>query len=147
MPPKEAERIIWAYHDVLQRLPADRLSHPISALPCSLARIRWAFFVHLQELVQRKALTQRHGDELKNIYSLLGTFFNDNQVQRFESLDARARDPDHPLADKDQAVHDLLWEGFWKNRYATANQNELHSFISECLGEWDQCDAPLDSLL
>lgn len=64
MTPKEAEKIINQYGAAFFKGPADSLRRPISSLPCSKARVKHAFFVFVESLIEQHALTQELGERV-----------------------------------------------------------------------------------
>ena len=105
---------------------------PQSSLPCSRARIRFAYFVHLESLINHARLTQRLGQQLVTAYASLSSFVEDehakeiNRVVRFvreEKLNLEALENRRYAA----VVGDL-------SRFAGSVDaiQELATFIGEC---------------
>ena len=113
MTPLEAEKIINSYGGTIasEKVVARRKS----SLPCSKARIKYAFFVYIEELIMRHNLEQQLGIQLVNAYSLLSSFIDDTEVDEINSSNGELK--------VEFAQKTILNKGL---------REELENFIEEC---------------
>lgn len=97
MTPEEAEQIVRDYGGAVASLKEGDAVLSTSALPYSKPRIRYAFYMYIEELVKINALDQSHVDALVQTYAMLNTRFQDdadkiNQLHKQYAKDEKARE-------------------------------------------------------
>jgi hypothetical protein len=78
MTPEDAESIVQEYGGAVASLKAGDAVLPNSVLSYSKTRIRYAFYMYIEELIKIGALGQNHADALVQTYALLNTRFQEN---------------------------------------------------------------------
>lgn len=86
MSPKQAESIVNQYGAALARGTDGGIARKLSWLPCSVCKIRLAFFVYIKELISLGILTQKIGEELKGTYHALNQFIADAHAETINDI-------------------------------------------------------------
>lgn len=128
MTPEEAERIVNLYGKAIAK---GGLARYKSLLPCSKARIMYAYYVYLEALISQGILTQELGENLVSTYALLPAFIDDveakeiNNIMEMRKNGLNLNDPQNRYyVDK---MGDLT--RFMPNM---DYMNEINDFIEEC---------------
>ncbi len=126
MTKKEAEQIINQYSAVFNRGPSIR--RPASWLPCSKARVKYAFFVWVETLIEQRALTQDLGEKIVISYGLLSTFVDDGEAEEVNELSKLSQRNELDWTSEEATLlKNALVVG------ATGSlSDEINDFIAEC---------------
>lgn len=125
MTPEEAERIIQDYGGVVASLKEGEAVLPNRILPYSKTRIKYAFYMYIEELVKMGAFEQNHADALVQTYALL--------YSRFQDEAAKINELHKKYATDDKAREELdKYGGFTVGLPDVAAMEELADYIEEC---------------
>ena len=138
MTPHQAESIINQYGAALARGTDGGIARKLSWLPCSVCKIRLAFFVYVNELISCGILTQKIGEELKGTYHALNQFMADADADTINDIHHKVG-AGVSLTESDDKI---LWQ-FMSRMSNTDNLFEFNSYINECYGQRDNQDAIL----
>lgn len=106
-----------------------------SSLPCSKAKIRYAFYVHIKSIVEEAgALPKNLGSTLVNTYSMLDAFMDDEEANRLNSrydalkkLDLKEPDEKREFEDIGSRIFKAIRNGDYFD--------EINEYIGECYEE------------
>ncbi len=136
MTPHEAERIINEYGAALALGTNGGVARKLSWLPCSVCKIRHAFFVYLNELISNGQLRQDVGDQLKNAYASLNHFIADADAETINEIHSETKYAGDSIAeDKRQLYSKFLGHAFRMDEHF-----EINSYINECFLRRDNQD-------
>jgi hypothetical protein len=137
MNPIEAEQIVKNYGAALAQGSEGEIARKLSWLPCSVCKIRQAFYVYLAELISHKALTQQMGNNLKFTYHGLNSFIADADADKINALHIQAR---QQSSGKKGNFDQKLYDQFLHRKMRMDEMFEINSFINECYGQRDNQD-------
>ncbi len=126
MTPKAAEKIINQYGAVFTR--GAYLRRPLAWLPCSKARVKYAFFVWVETLIEQDALTQDLGEKIDISYGLLSTFVDDGEAERVNELSKLSERNELDWTSEEAT---LLKNALTVEATSTLS-GEINDFIGEC---------------
>lgn len=136
MTPFDAEKIIIAYSAALARGADGGIARKLSWLPCSVCRIRHAFYVYLKELIVRKQLLQEVGDQLKGSYTSLNQFIADEDADTINIIHSKIKFSAGSVSEDERQ----LYFQFTEHAYRSDEQFEINSYINECFSRRDNQD-------
>jgi hypothetical protein len=137
MKQQEAEIIINSYGSVLARGTKGGIARKLSWLPCSIGKMRLAFYVYLKELIARNALTQTLGGQLKNAYQGLNHFIADDDADTINSIHHQIKSKGQETLSESQQE---LYRQFLQRIGRIDDLFEINSYINECFGQRDNQD-------
>jgi hypothetical protein len=139
MTPSEALAIIQGISRTADRYP-NSLARPLSALPCSLGKARYAILLYLEHLILHGSMTQQEGDGFKAIYTLLGTFVADRDIPRFNEI--RNKYKSEAASEQER----YIWRAFTA-RFIKNFPLEINCYINDLYGHRDNEDLWLDYVI
>ena len=118
--PKEAEEIIRAYGAIITSSgERGEFARKKSYLPCSIGRLKHAYFTYIGFLVERRRLTQDVAEALVRCYPMMLLFLADADADEVNS-------GEHP----DRAAQ--LIEVTDRSTPTEAMESEIKEYIAEC---------------
>ena len=121
---KEAEKIINGYGAAIANRVG--MAGRKSDLPCSLGKIKQAYFVYLDALISEGLLTQELGGNLVTCYSMMKIFVDDEEAEEINAI-------------KTEGMEKASWEkkkqyvDFARERMRDGELfDEINEFIAEC---------------
>lgn len=139
MTPSEALAIIQDISRAADKYP-NSLARPLSVLPCSLGKARYAIFLYLEHLILQRSMTQQEGESIKAIYTLLGTFVADRDIAHFNEI--RNKYKSKAASEQERYV--------WRAFTARLSKNfplEINSYVNDLYGHRDNEDLWLDYVI
>jgi hypothetical protein len=136
--PREAELIINQYGAALARCTDGGIARKLSWLPCSVCKIRLAFFVYIRELIESGILTQKIGEELKGTYQALNQFLADSDADIINDFNHKVG----AGISLTESENELFCQ-FMRRMSNNDNYCEFNSYINECFGQRDYQDVIL----
>lgn len=126
-----AEQLISAYGKVLAQAAPPNLFMPKSRLPCSTARLKFAMYRYIIELVRLSKLSKDNIEMLVVAYSHLSFFVTDERMAEvLNRITSQKNDPTpeyHKLARENKdLIHSLAL-------HKEMLVKEIQEFIQECL--------------
>lgn len=137
MTPVEANTIINKYGSVLANENNRGTAWKLSWLPCSICKIRLAFFVFIEELIADNAFTQELGDQLKLSYHGLNKFIADDDADTINLILSQMKSQGQETLSESQKQ---LLSQFCQRVSQNAYIFELNSYVNECFGKRDNQD-------
>lgn len=137
MTPQQAESIVKSYGAALARGTNDGIARKLSWLPCSVCRIKLAIYIYLDDLIDRRALTQKLGETLKTIYKGLNDFIADDDADVINEIGRQISSSGSKTLSESQQK---LLNQFMDRISRMDEQFEINSYINECLGHRDNQD-------
>jgi hypothetical protein len=129
MTPQQAEKIINQYGTALSK-GAEPIARPISLLPFSKAKVKYAFFVYIEELIKLKKIDKKMHDALIQSYIAIDSFIEDNEAHEINQIAQKAKS--EKLSKEEQE----RFQKFLSQAYTNENiVNEIGDFILELLPE------------
>ncbi|MFZ1323772.1 MAG: hypothetical protein WAQ57_01265 [Candidatus Saccharimonadales bacterium] len=125
MKPEEAERIINDYGGAAASLPDGDAVLPLTALPYSKIRIRYAFYMYIEELIKMGVLEDEHLTAMVQTYALLNSRFQ-KDAEKINKL--------HKQYAKNEQARKQLDEygGLLVGLPSIEEMEELTSYAEEC---------------
>lgn len=128
---KTAEKIISSYGKVLAKAIPPYLFMSKSELPCSVARIKFAIYRYVIELIRINKLNKANIEMLVVAYSHLSFFVTDERMAGLlNKLTEGKDDPDHEyyklLRENKDLIHTLAMQKELLSK-------EIQEYIHECL--------------
>ncbi len=124
---KEAEKIVNKYGKALSVDP-DGIARNKSLLPCSIPRIKYAYFVYLEKLIQDNLLTEELHNVLMTTFIGLSSFIEDSEAEVVNKLLKDSKQ--HTLNQNDE---DTLKKFVLKAYGDTELLSEFSDFVNELL--------------
>lgn len=137
MSPQEAELIINQFGAALASGTDGGIARKISRLPCSIGRIRYAYFVYLEVLASRGALTASVDYALRETYHALSYFIADPDADMINAIHARLKSCDDSALPTDDLE---VYKRFINHTVRNSDILEFNSYLNECLGKRDNQD-------
>jgi len=123
MIPSEASVIIENFHKSIKDLRPEAIVQSSKELPYSYARIKYAHFVYIEELIERVELTEKNLQEMMESYGIINSFFPEDP----EPINIKYRDYLEGL--RNGTITDFRMPNPFGEAEAV---NEIHNFIGEC---------------
>jgi hypothetical protein len=127
---KYAKEIISAYGKLMSEAASNNLFQPKSRLPCSTAKVKFAIYRYINELIRLNGLNQQTAQSLIVAYSHLSFFVEEEMAH---VMNAIARGKNNPTGDHldlvnkhKEMIHMLALQKEYLNR-------EIQEYINECL--------------
>lgn len=126
-----AEKIINNFGKVLSHSVHPYLFQPKSNLPCSVARIKFAIYRYVIELIRLEKLNKETAEMLIVGYSSLSYFLEDQETADQMNRISELKDDPHPdkqlqIKRQKELIHALALQKDFLNA-------EIQEFIRECL--------------
>jgi hypothetical protein len=126
-----AEKIINDFGKVLSKSVHPHLFQPKSNLPCSVARIKFAIYRYVIELIRLGRLNKETAEMLIIGYSSLSYFLADQETADQMNRISELKDDPHPdkqleIKRKKELIHALAL-------YKEILNEEIQEFIRECI--------------
>lgn len=126
-----AEKIINEFGKVLSHSVHPHLFQPKSNLPCSVARIKFAIYRYVIELIRLEKLNKETAEMLIIGYSSLSYFLPDQESADQMNRISELKDDPHPdkqlqIKRQKELIHALLI-------YKDILNAEIQEFIKECI--------------
>ncbi len=126
-----AEKIINDFGKVLSRSVHPHLFQPKSNLPCSVARIKFAIYRYVIELIRLGKLNKETAEMLIIGYSSLSYFLADQDTADQMNRISELKDDPHPdkqlqIKRQKELIHGLALQKEFLNE-------EIQEFIRECI--------------
>ncbi|OGM98129.1 MAG: hypothetical protein A2735_00270 [Candidatus Yanofskybacteria bacterium RIFCSPHIGHO2_01_FULL_41_21] len=133
MTPNEAEKIINNYGAALG-VGTNGTARLISLLPASKAKIRYAFYVYIAELVKNSQLTKEIGNNLVGAYIGLRSFIDDKKADKFNKIHRQIEEEVKTKNNSDIDTEEKKeYMDFIKEVYGImADMAEINDYIREC---------------
>jgi len=133
MNPFDAEKIINSYGSALS-VGTSGIARPESLLPYSKARIKYAYFVYLENIIKQGLLSQEIGDNLVNTYSSLAFFIEDDECDEINNTSKLIKNKTLDYNIPDNKINFDKFKDFTqKYLYLSQEyQKEIYDFILEC---------------
>lgn len=125
MKPEEAEKIVQNYGGAVASLKKGDAVLPLSALPNSKARIKYAFYVYIEELTRLDAMEEDHTFALLQTYALLNTRFQ-KEADKINDLHRQWKSSESARAKLEE------YGGYLVGLPSDDDMYELAEFIDEC---------------
>jgi hypothetical protein len=135
MSPLEAEKIINAYGEALARDVGGGIARKLSWLPCSACRVRYAFYVYLEELILQEQLQQDASSQLQVTYLALNQFIADADADKINDIFSQMRS-----GSRISKENELIYSKFRIHAFSVDGLFEIISFINECHSKRDNRD-------
>src|SRR3989338_4112860 len=87
MTPREAEKIVNLYGGAFTN--ETNIARKKSLLPCSVAKIKQAYFIYIEELIKHNLLTKGVGTTLALTYSMLDAFVDDAEAEKIHEVNKK----------------------------------------------------------
>ena len=133
MTPQTAEKLVNAYGGALA-VGYTGTARPISLLPASKARVRYAFYVYIAELVKRNVLTEDIGNNLVGSYCHIDSFIDNKKAEKFNKIAKQMEDEVEAKAiskidtEEKREYMDFIRDAYGSPRALT----EISDYIREC---------------
>lgn len=128
----EAERIINAYGKVI----AESIGgvHQKSKLPCSVGKIKQAFFTYLVELSKNfGGIPDEIKESLVGAYSMLGSFVDDDEAEALWAIHRQIIDKKMNFNKPEDKERNLHYLRYVRNSVMDGKLfDEINEFIAEC---------------
>lgn len=126
-----AEKIINDFGRVLSNSVHPHLFQPKSNLPCSVARIKFAIYRYVIELIRLEKLNKETAETLIIAYSSLSYFLSDQATADQMNRISEIKDDPHPdkqlqIKRQKELIHALAI-------YKEILNTEIQEFINECI--------------
>jgi len=138
MNPEEANKIIEAYKaSIAKGTEGDTVLRRVSLLPYSKAKIKYAYFVFLENTVQKEG--RLAGDLRNNLaeeYSILNNFVNDEQAKKYAKIyqDWQSKKSDLSRDKKDERLI-KQYIAYIHTLGSDDLLNEINDYITELLAK------------
>lgn len=119
---EEVEQIVKEYQAALKRVQED-LAKPVSLLPCSKARVRYAFLTYLDERSRVKKIEKEEANILMQQYIALDSFIKDEDAEMIN--DASKKTTEGKLSKAEQTKYNKFLLLAYGNEYAIKEVQEL----------------------
>jgi hypothetical protein len=127
MTPFEAEQIVNKYGAALSKGKDGEIARPISLLPCSKSRIRYAYYVYLSEL-NKSCINKNLLDKYLITYSALYSFISDEEAVIVNKTLYKIINNQTLTEEEDE-----LYIGFKNMMYSSGNDlDDINNFMKEC---------------
>lgn len=127
---KKAHEIIADYGKLLAHATPDRIFMAKPLLPCSVARIKFAIFRYILELVRTEKLNKQIAETLIVAYSHLGFFVDENKVEILNRITSKKDNLPADLLEKATEMKELIR---LVNIQKELLSKEIQEFINEAL--------------
>lgn len=131
----EAEKIVNAFRVIVHKTET-LAARPISLLTHSKGKIKYAFFILVENLAKNKQLTQERVNELTSLYARLDPFVDDKKAEEInrigELVKRRALNATDP---KQHALQAQFNEFFTGTTLGFRAWQEIADFMDECFFE------------
>ncbi len=129
MNPQEAEKIINQYGALIANAPKGKIALNVFSLPYSPGKIRYAFFVYVEALINEGLFDDTIKGNLELTYAMLDTKFRENDDEINEAW---------PKYKSDQSARDVINKcgGLSSLVSCPEKMNEFHNFVADCYGNW-----------
>jgi hypothetical protein len=128
---EEAEKIINVYGGLIANMPKGDRVQDVFSLPYSPARIRYAYYVYTEELINRGLFDDDIKQNLESTYALIDSrFIEADDINRLNKA-LRL----YPKDEKAKAYVDKHG-GFTVGLPSTEKMVEYHNFVADCYGSW-----------
>jgi hypothetical protein len=128
MTPFEAEQIVNKYGAALSKGKDDEIARPISLLPCSKSRIRYAYYVYISELIMHKFINSDKKSKLIVTYSTLEHFIPDEEAEKINIIQKKI------LMKQDRSNEESeIYSEYLNNIFCSTDEmSDFELFIKEC---------------
>jgi hypothetical protein len=134
MSPQEAERIVQTFGRIIGDRHKDERVINVFSLPYSPAKIKYAYFLYTETLINRGLFADEIKNSLSITYASLDTIFIEGDVAKLnQTLKLYAKDPDARQYVDEQG-------GLTAFMPSTVAMNEYHNFVADCYGNWASSD-------
>ncbi len=131
----EAEQIVNVYRDITHKTE-NLAARPVSLLAHSKGKIKYAFFVVVEDLVKKQQLTQERVNELTSLYSRLDPFIDDIKAEEINRIGELVKRQALDMSDpKQRALQTQFNEFFTGTTLGFQAVQEIMDFMDECFFE------------
>lgn len=125
---QEAETIVKEYGGALAKGKSGETARPISLLPCSIGRIKFAFFTYLSFLIDSKQLTKEMGNNLIFAFQSLAFFINDDDAESINKTGDKIRHKSKSITENESYFNFVQMVVSRQKEFLS----EINCFINEC---------------
>lgn len=135
MTPLEAEEIINKYSKCIKSLDGTtEIVQPISDLPCSQGKLKFAYFIYGEELIKKKLLPEKVGSYLIESYSWICQQFAEDP----ETINAEHRQYIERIKQGSEIAQNNPRLTLAKN--AVKDSIEYNNFLADCQGNYGKSE-------
>jgi uncharacterized UPF0160 family protein len=129
MNPGEAEKIINDYGRTIASIKKGDHVQDVFALPYSPGKIRYAFFVYTEALIEQGLFTDEIKNNLSTTYAMLNTRFVENPDEINEAMKSYG---------KDEKAREIInkYGGLTAFMPSIEKMTEYHNFVADYHGNW-----------
>lgn len=124
----EAADLLSEYGDVLKVGDAREPARKASTLPASICKIRYAFFVVIENLIKNSLFDNAFKDACIDGYGRLNVFLHDRDADAVNSCFRKMLERGETLTAEESQLHD----NFIKKMYPVEDITNFMSYITEC---------------
>ena len=135
MTPQEAEKIVKAFCASVE-VNDGRLAMRASLLPCSKARIRYAYFVWLETLTKEHLLTEEIRVAFTRTYPILDHVLEDKQAIEINAISEMSSQKEISRDNPEHKVHFDKLSDFILRSYTESSFIEILDYVDECLARY-----------
>lgn len=131
MKPETAERIINEYGATIANIPEGDKVQDVMQLPYSVGRIRYAYYVYTEALIENGSFNDEVKNNLQMTYALLDCRFVEEPDEINEAFKKYT---------KSKEARDFLDSkgGIASFVASIESMNEYHNFVADCFGNWNK---------
>jgi len=134
MTPEQAEKIIDSYVAAILKIKEKNMVQPLSDLPCSPGKIRYAHFVYAESLIREGRLTEEIGGALEHSYGILNSSFVEDADKINEAF-KQYENNDDPKKKKEAGK---IINNYGLSLFSLPEmKTELHNFFVDCSGNYN----------
>ena len=132
---REAEDIVFEYGRAVSNISS--VFKPQSSLPCSKARIRNAYFVFIQALIEEMGtLSKKTGEQLVLTYCMMDAFVPDDRAEQLNSIAGKIKCGELIAARPEEKCQIDEYMSLVVSALRNArDHDEINEFIAECYKE------------
>lgn len=129
MTPAEAEKVINQYGAAIASIEENAIVQDVFSLPYSPAKIRYAYFVYVEALIQQGILTDKIAGDLSQTYAMIDSRFVEEAAEINKAW---------PQYASSEAAREIINKhgGLTALMPSTKKMIEFHNYIADCQGNW-----------
>lgn len=132
MTPREAEKIVNSYGGAIAR--EEGIAKKQSFLPCSIPKIKQAYFIYLEELYKLNILTKDITEKLVITYSMFDSFIDDAEAEKINSIQEKIKCKEIDFKNPEEKKTTDKYFAFASTKlYSPILSDEIKKFISELI--------------
>lgn len=132
MTSREAEKIINSLGGAIAR--EDGIARKQSFLPCSIPKIKQAYFIYLEELHKLNILTKDTAEKLVITYSMLDSFIDDTEAEKINAIQKKIKRKEIDFNNPEEKKTTDGYFAFASTKlFSPILSDEIKKFISELI--------------